>query len=883
MNKATALLLLFTLFQLCGFSQNILKGTIKDSLQNPLPSANIIAQPQDSLKQIQFAIADELGRYRLELENIPYTVTASYMGYEPLKFEVVLSETTVRDLVLKPKAEGLKEVVIEMPVVVKEDTIIYNVNKFVTGEERKLKDVLKKLPGVEVGKDGVVTVQGKKVTVMLVENRKFFGGGSKLAVENIPANAVDQVEVLDNYNQVAFLKNLQDSDEMAMNIKLKEDKKDFVFGDIEAGKGNEDFYRVHSNLFYYSPKTTINLIGNLNNIREQVFTYEQYFDFQGGMNQVFKEGNTVFDTPNDDFLQFIENEDVIKSVRQFGAINFTQEVNNKLNVSGYGIFSKTKENTFSQSTNQYNTFTEKQDLTSMTNNEFAIGNIKAVYLPNLTDQWYFKTQFKKTDNRYNNIINSIVDTANKTFLTNKDVLESYFNQTIEWHKKESKKHTFSFVANYTFKDRTPRALWETSDPILQGLIPIIKEPVVRLKQLKRFRNSDFDAIFKHYWVLNRNNHIYSTIGNTYLNDLFYTQDIQELDDGSINDFNNANFGNNLNFSLNDFFFGLHYKFKTGIFTFNQGAFLHNYQWTAKQEINTKENKTLVLPSFSVKAEFNRLKELQFDYELKSSFSDASKFANNYYLESYNAIIKGNEDLENGLYHNFKLRYSKFSTYNGIRLYALANYVKRLRGVQNAVRYQGINQYVMPILLDNPETRWSLFGNIKKKIKDINFSAGLNYGSSKYVQKVNNKFEKNRNSSVSYSVEAKTLFDKFPIIEIGFKQSIGNYTLGGNKSEFITNEPFLNVDYDFFNGFIASFDYTSYKYKNKSLNQHNSYEIANASLYYRKESSAWSFKVEAKNLFDVEFKNRNSFSSYIISDTKTYILPRIIMFSIGYNL
>src|SRR5690606_9334329 len=171
----------------------------------------------------------------------------------------------------------------------------------------------------------------------------FFGGGSKLAVENIPADAINQVEVIDNYNEVTFLKNLVDSEEMAMNIKLKEDKKKFVFGDIEAGKGNQNFYKAQSNLFYYSPKTSLNAIGNINNMADEVFTYKQYLDFQTGINQIFKIGSTIFNTADDDFLQFLESNDVVSAKREFGALNISTEVNNKLNISGYGLFSTTSE------------------------------------------------------------------------------------------------------------------------------------------------------------------------------------------------------------------------------------------------------------------------------------------------------------------------------------------------------------------------------------------------------------------------------------------------------------------------------------------------------------------------------------------------------------
>lgn len=871
------------LVQINVFSQNILSGKVTDTLNNPLANTNIIAEPLDSLQQIKFAITGEDGEYRLKLENMRYTVTASYLGFQPYTFNIKTSGASSRDIFLKPKAEGLEEVIIEMPVVVKEDTIVYNVEKLVTGEERKLKDILKKLPGVEVERDGTIKVRGKEVTVMLVENKKFFGGGSKLAIDNIPADAVDQIEVLDNYNEVAFLKNFTNSDDMAMNVKLKEDKKNFSFGDIQAGKGNQDFYRAHSNLFYYSPKTNLNIIGNLNNIREQVLTYEQYFDFRGGLNSVFNHGNTDFDFSNDDFLQFLESEDVVESRRQFGAFNISQEINNKLNVSAYGIFSKTKEETFVQATNRYNTFTENIEHSSATENILGIGHIQALYLPNLTDQWYFKTHFKKTDNGYNNVINSVVDTVYNNFLTLEDVAGSFFNQSIEWHRKSSREHTFSFAVNYTFEDRAPETLWETSDRILQGLIPIVKQPVYRLNQTKRVKYNRFDAIFKHYWVLNKNNHIYTTLGNTYLDHQFFSRDFQELDDGNINDFSNKNFGNNLDFSLNDLFLGLHYKFQLGIFSFDQGAFLHHYQWGVRQQNIISKDKTVLLPSFSAEAKLSQTKELEFDYKLQTSFSDASQFASRYYLRSYNSVSQGDENLENGLSHNVKLRFTKFTTYRGLRFYAVVNYIEKIRGVVNAVNYESINQTIKPFLLDDPESRWSIYGNASKKISDINFRTGMRYNASKYKQLVNNSLTENKNSSFSYNISGKTLFDNFPIIEFGFRQSLGSYSLSGMKSNFVTSEPFLNLDYDFWSGFIFSFDFTAFKYKNKDLNQRNNYEIANTSLYYNKENSAWSFEVKAQNLFDVKFKNQNSFSSYIISDTRTYILPRIIVFSIGYKL
>src|SRR5690606_13815043 len=134
MKRTYIVLLCFLLSQLSSFSQSTLKGVVQDSLQTPLSYANVIAQPQDSLKRMKFSITDEQGRYRLKLENIAYQVTVSYMGYAPYHFEIDTKEDATKNIILKEQDNRLDEVVIELPITVKQDTIIYNTDKFVTGD-----------------------------------------------------------------------------------------------------------------------------------------------------------------------------------------------------------------------------------------------------------------------------------------------------------------------------------------------------------------------------------------------------------------------------------------------------------------------------------------------------------------------------------------------------------------------------------------------------------------------------------------------------------------------------------------------------------------------------------------------------------------------------
>ena len=235
MQKLQVLLffLLAAITQVVAQTHN-LTGVVTDTLQNPLPFTNILAKPTNPEVEMAFAIADEQGRYKLVLEKgQDYTVSIRFLGFKPYTFKIKLTENSKENIQLKQSNNELDEVIVisDQAVTVREDTITYKTDVFTTGEERKLREVLKKLPGVEVDKKGVVTVNGKKVSKLLVDDKDFFGGNTKLGVENIPADAVDEVEVIDNFTEIGFLKGLNDSDKMALNIKLKEGKKKFMFGD----------------------------------------------------------------------------------------------------------------------------------------------------------------------------------------------------------------------------------------------------------------------------------------------------------------------------------------------------------------------------------------------------------------------------------------------------------------------------------------------------------------------------------------------------------------------------------------------------------------------------------------------------------------------------
>tara|TARA_R110000751_G_scaffold146601_2_gene250788 strand:- start:23792 stop:26470 length:2679 start_codon:yes stop_codon:yes gene_type:complete len=868
-----------------------LQGKVSDSLQQPLQYANILAVPVADNIDVTFAITNQDGNYKLQLEkNQNYTVTTSYLGFLPNVEDVNLDKDTSNNIILKENLDQLDEVTITYtpPMVVKKDTIVYLTDKFVTGEERKLKDVLKKLPGVDVDRSGNITVNGTKVSKVLVENKTFFTGDSKLAVNNIPADAVDKVEVLDNYNDVAMLKGLQDSDDMALNIKLKEDKKKFLFGDIEAGAGIKDRYVVHPSIFYYSPKTNVNVIGDLNNTGVKSFTIKDYLEFEGGVGKLLSDAGNYFELYRSDFAQFLDNQDYKSSANQFGAFNIRQSINQVTDLSAYAIVNNEKNTTASNTINTYQNidqpFTEQRFANNALDNFFTIGKVTLDYKPTIKEDLNINTVIKVTNNKGLGIINTINPSQDNTISTTNNVTGLNLKQYFSYSRKLSKNHTATLQSIYTFKNDQPITNWLTNQQILQGLIPLQIDVNYNIQQTKTVKTNSVNTILKDYWVLNNFNHLYTSLGVNAAFNSFNTQDLQQLSDGTINNFETAGFNNQLHYNLMDTYLGLEYKFQIGIATFKPAAYLHFYNWQANQLSSRISNfKTVLLPQFTSNIEFSNSEKIDFKYKLNATFPTVNRIANNFVLNNFNSVFKGDANLSNTLYHTASVSYRRFSLFRGLNYSLITTYNKRIKSIKNTIQLQGIEQFSTPIMFDQPEQALSVSGRVSKNIKKLKLKFNSRWSYNDYYQIVNLNTSLNSSKNFNNTISLETNFKNHPNIEVGYKHATSNYKSRGNLTQFLNTSFFTNLEYDFLNDFIFKADYSLDTFNNKTTNNTNQFDMANASLFYQTEDSPWGFEVSASNMFDVKFRQTNNFSNFLIQDSKTFVLPRIIMFKVIYKL
>jgi hypothetical protein len=736
-----------------------------------------------------------------------------------------------------------------------------------------------------VDKNGNVTVQGKKVTQMLVEGKSFFGGGSKLAVENIPANALDKIEVIDHFKQVGFMKQVSDSDELAMNVKLKENKKKFIFGDVEAGAeiaNDNGFYLAHAGLFYYAPKTNVSFIGDLNNIGKSTFTFQDLMRFQGGVSSFLSDRKSLTNLYN--FTN--DNANVVQNKSQFAALNFSFDTSPKLAISGFGIFSKVLMQNLTENKNEYlqNNLISFEDKTQ--NNQattgLGIGNIKLDYSPSKKEKWYYNLQFQSSANDINNTINSITNLNLSTFETLSKADNNSVKQYVEWHKNYGDHHTTTFVINQAFEKTTPQNRWFTNQPFLSGYIPLVSDSSYTIDQMKRIQNNTIDALFKHYWIINNFNHIYTNVGNNYITSRFDTSEKQYLSNGTITDFGLNGFGNSVIYQLNDVYVGLEYKFKIGKWTNKPGLYLHHYQLKTNQ--NQSEylvSKTLLQPQFNSDFEFNKSETLNFTYRLSNTFPEVSQLASRYSLQSYNTVFKGNALLENEQFHTANLRYSKMNMYRGIIWNAMASYNKKVKTTRNEIVINGINQYATPILTDNPETNWRFNGSVSKKIYRFNLKLNTSLSGFNYTQNLNNNLTTNDRTNQNFGVTLRTVFKKWPDFSLEYNKGFSQFS-GITENKYQNEGINSDVEFTIKKFFTFKFEYENLKNTNSS-NQSNFYDIASISLRYQKKNSPYGFELFANNLFDNRIKNDFSFSDYMISETRTYVLPRVFMISLSYKL
>jgi len=299
--KKFVLLIFLTLLAFVTYAQvnGSVKGKLSDTTaKQPLSEATVSVMLVKDSSLVSFSLSDKKGNFEItNLDTGIYSLLISYTGYENFKKQFsITTENKIADLgelILQKEYKSLTGVVVtsEAPVKVNGDTVSFKADAFKTKPNATTEDLLKKLPGVQVEKDGTVKAMGENVQKILVDGKEFFGNDPKLATKNITADMVEQIQVFDDMSEQSKFTKIDDgSRSKTINIKLKKDRNKGDFGKISAGGGSDGRYEGNLSFNHFRGNQRISLLAAANNTNKQGFSFNDIISSQGGMAQFAKGG-----------------------------------------------------------------------------------------------------------------------------------------------------------------------------------------------------------------------------------------------------------------------------------------------------------------------------------------------------------------------------------------------------------------------------------------------------------------------------------------------------------------------------------------------------------------------------------------------------------------
>ncbi|NVJ87407.1 MAG: carboxypeptidase regulatory-like domain-containing protein [Algoriphagus sp.] len=865
-----------------------LTGRVLDSLDRPIAYANIVAINQSTQKIGGFGISNDEGKFKITLNpGSEYLLRVSFVGYRQFEMSVTEWDSETPFLIVLEQADtelGMVEVVSELPVTMKGDTLTYKTEAFTTGNERKLEDVLEKLPGFQVDENGEVKVQGKKVDKVLVDGKTFFDGDTKLATKNLPANAVDRVQVLKNFNEVSPIRGLDTNETLALNIQLKDGKKNMVFGDLEAGAGPKERYLGHANVFYYAPKVNLNLIGGSNNVGEQTFTLQDYFRFNGGLSGLSSRSGSRVSLNGDDIgIPLANRTNAAQLKTHLGAFNFNLTPSKSWRHSGFLIGSASNNNLGSNSLRTYLNAGEnaQETLTSAieVKNTSALGKYSLTYTPREETYVRYSAFGKISDIRNSNLLQSNFG-QNQQNLASINSRNPYaFQQKFEWYHAPSERHVFSTELNWERKFTDPIFDLTTNLKPILGLAVIPDAEQYRLIQSQELRTNILEGAFNYYYILNPTNHLNWSLGYQQLNQ---TLNGQLNQDGTAEEF--QAFDNQNEFGFQDLYAGMTWKTKWKKFIISPSLYAHSYTWQDMQfENELSYQKTLVFPGLYTKWNIKSNRSLTYRYQVEANFMDIQKLAQGLVLQDYNAVFQGNRLLDNGLFSNHNLSYTHFDMFSGLTVFGNMNYQRKRDEIVTTTDFAGINRLLS---LQNIEpVNETLNGDLRldKALNKLKFEVGGNWNAFSTNLLLDNQAAQNKQFSQTYDTKLTTTFFKVLEVDFAYSFTTNRYNSGILENTFTTHSPRIEIDLDIFKGLRLNADYTYNTYLNRAAGTQSDFDFLNAFLTYRGKSSPWEFKVSVWNIFDTRSIRRDSFSENLISTFSYLVQPRYGLLTLKYDL
>ena len=685
--KSLQLLFLFLLINSVLQAQKVaVTGRVVDSLTMPLVGATVmLLQAQDSVLS-KFGITNDKGQFKLESDNPQqYILQVSYLGYENysqfISLENQATTLEIGAIVLQSESALLEQVEVKadhIPIRMKKDTVEYNAAAFQTKPNADVEALLKKLPGIEVDRNGDLKAQGENVQQVLVDGKEFFGNDPTIATKNLPADAIDKVQVFDKKSDIAEFSGIDDGRAAkTINLSLKEDKKKGYFGKIKGGYGKEECYESKFNINRFGSAIQFSALGMFNNTNQQGFSISDYINMMGGLNNLLAGGSGELTLDSDEVglpLGMGQPNQGFTTTAA-GGLNFNWEINKRTKVHTSYFYNGIQKDFDIQEqtesllgTQSFRSSRQSQNQQNSKGHRLNI-NVSSKIDSFQTIKWRTNLGSTRTDNQGQNFLqtlnleNVLENTSNQTILNEGDQIR--WNTNLTYLRRFKKKGRF-FTTTAAFEQ--------------QG-----QDQLQVIDAFNKFRALSSDSISQQQSRINKQNNY--GIGITYtepIGSAKYLEANYSFQNYS-NDLNREVFDKQeerlivnkqlSNHFLRDYLYhrtGLNFKWADKKWIMNMG--IHAQNSILKGELRTNnlflQNKFLnFLPKANLEYEFKPTRSLRFDYRTRvrePSLEELQPIVDN--SDPLNIYI-GNPDLRPEYAHVFRLDFNSFDQFSSISIFA----------------------------------------------------------------------------------------------------------------------------------------------------------------------------------------------------------------------
>ncbi|MEP6710836.1 MAG: outer membrane beta-barrel protein [Ferruginibacter sp.] len=912
--RQTVTLLSFLIFSLQASSQKngTIKGTSFDtSINKPVPNATLTLMKKKDSSLVTFTMADNNGRFQIDgLPNGEYRLLITQVIYRnAIKYFTIDDdhrEITLGNVAMNDKNKTLSEVTVSAeaaPVTLVGDTIQYNAGSFKTRPNANVEDLLKKLPGVKVDKDGTVKAQGEKVQKVLVDGKEFFGNDPKIATKNLPADAIDKVQVYDKLSDQAQITGFDDGNsEKTINLKLKADKKNGRFGKATAGAGTGERYEGKFNFNSFKGARQTSLIAMGNNTNAEGFSFIDILNFTGALSSQKNGGDINISISADDPLAGLIGGNNIGINTTWGSgINYNNIIGTKTDFRSNFFYSHYNPNRQTNIQRQYfspkniykqHSYTDKQNNSQRLNfsADYQIDSFRSLKIsPNFS--------YQKTDNKTVSDYSTFseqgekINSSNSNDITNSE--GTNLSTNILFRNKFGKRgRTFSLNLLTNFNNSEGNGNLQSvtdfynggslflSDSINQknknttalsgfNAKAVYTEPIFKKSQLEFSAGRSYtkNTASKTTYDFNKSNGKYDLINEPLTNDFVNTYS-----------YNTA---------------GLRFRRQTKKYSFAVGgawqqASIEGHTKNLKDSAISKSF-TNILPNARLQYNFNRFKNITFNYSTNTNPPSVTQLQPLPDNSNPLYIRLGNPKLQQEFIQTLRLNASLVNPFKNRNLFAFFTAQQTQHKIVNYDRINSLGvDSVLPVNVDGV---YNLNGNLS-----FGFPVHFLKGTMDISSVVNTYHGRQFANTVENTINTITVgpqlrldispTDKIDItLSTSFKHSKTTYSLpGAQNSKYFTQEYTIDFNWQFAKKFLLVTDFNYLVNNQYSTGFNTKVPLWNAAISRQVlHFNRGELKLVAKDILNRNvYVNRSANQNYI-EDTRVNSLRRFFLLSFTFNL